>query len=162
MSGSDGDDTLIGGAGNDTLNGGNNHDVLLGGSGNDTLNGGSGDDILFGDSGTDSLSGGNGSDQFIIFQGLGNDTIAGGTGSSWVDLIELRDGQGGANIGSYGSDWTVALSSGSILDEGSHSTDINGARETHGWLELSQDAAGTIQLQDGTTLAFTGIEQIHW
>jgi Ca2+-binding RTX toxin-like protein len=47
--GGDGDDVLIGGAGNDTLSGGAGDDVLIGGPGLDVLDGGSGDNILIQD-----------------------------------------------------------------------------------------------------------------
>ncbi len=44
--GGDGDDVLIGSAGNDTLNGGAGDDILIGGPGQDVLDGGTGDNIL--------------------------------------------------------------------------------------------------------------------
>jgi len=44
--GGDGDDVLIGSAGNDTLTGGAGDDVLIGGPGLDILDGGTGDNIL--------------------------------------------------------------------------------------------------------------------
>jgi Ca2+-binding RTX toxin-like protein len=44
--GGDGDDILIGTAGNDTLHGGNGDDVLIGNGGNDVLDGGLGDNVL--------------------------------------------------------------------------------------------------------------------
>jgi Ca2+-binding RTX toxin-like protein len=44
--GGDGDDVLIGGAGNDTLLGGADDDVLIGGLGADTLDGGPGDNVV--------------------------------------------------------------------------------------------------------------------
>jgi Ca2+-binding RTX toxin-like protein len=47
--GGDGDDVLIGGAGNDTLSGGAGDDVLIGGPGQDVLDGGTGDNILIQD-----------------------------------------------------------------------------------------------------------------
>jgi Ca2+-binding RTX toxin-like protein len=47
--GGDGDDILIGGAGNDNLSGGNGDDILIGGPGQDTLDGGPGDNILIQD-----------------------------------------------------------------------------------------------------------------
>jgi Ca2+-binding RTX toxin-like protein len=43
--GGDGDDVLIGSAGNDTLNGGAGDDVLIGGPGQDILDGGTGNNI---------------------------------------------------------------------------------------------------------------------
>ena len=47
--GGDGDDVLIGGAGNDTLNGDAGDDVLIGGPGLDILDGGPGNNILIQD-----------------------------------------------------------------------------------------------------------------
>jgi Ca2+-binding RTX toxin-like protein len=44
--GGDGDDVLIGSAGNDVLNGGAGDDVLLGGAGADVLDGGPGDNVV--------------------------------------------------------------------------------------------------------------------
>ena len=44
--GGDGDDVLIGSAGNDTLTGGNGDDVLIGGGGLDVLDGGPGDNVV--------------------------------------------------------------------------------------------------------------------
>jgi Ca2+-binding RTX toxin-like protein len=49
--GGDGDDVLVGSAGNDTLNGGNGDDVLIGGPGQDTLDGGPGNNVLIQDGG---------------------------------------------------------------------------------------------------------------
>ena len=44
--GGDGDDVLIGSAGNDTLHGGAGDDVLIGGGGQDILDGGPGDNVV--------------------------------------------------------------------------------------------------------------------
>ena len=54
--------TILGTAGNDTLNGTNGGDALFGLAGNDTLNGLDGNDILRGGTGTDAYNGGNGLD----------------------------------------------------------------------------------------------------
>ena len=72
-----GQDTLNGGEGNDTLMGGSQRDVLRGGSGNDTLDAGPGTDVLFGGTGNDLLTGGGpGIDLFrIISPNEGADTI---------------------------------------------------------------------------------------
>src|SRR5205807_448341 len=53
---------LMGGPGNDVLNGDDGNDSLDGGAGNDALNGGPGDDTLDGGLGADALSGGDGTD----------------------------------------------------------------------------------------------------
>ncbi|MBW4674418.1 MAG: SdiA-regulated domain-containing protein [Desmonostoc geniculatum HA4340-LM1] len=77
--GNDGIDTLLGGAGNDILDGGAADDILLGELGNDTLLGGAGNDSLNGGAGNDNLNGGAGND--TILGGLGNDILAGGGGN---------------------------------------------------------------------------------
>jgi Ca2+-binding RTX toxin-like protein len=59
-----GDDDLYGDGGNDSLDGGLGDDTLDGGFGSDTLVGGAGDDFLFAFKGKDVLTGGAGSDLF--------------------------------------------------------------------------------------------------
>lgn len=51
-----------------TANGGDGDDVLIGGAGNDVLNGGAGDDVLLGGAGLDVLDGGPGEN--VVIQGL--------------------------------------------------------------------------------------------
>jgi len=71
---------LVGGAGNDTIQGGNAADHIQGGTGNDTLNGGGGDDAIEGGDGNDSLVGGTGND--AIRGDAGRDTLRGGAGKN--------------------------------------------------------------------------------
>ncbi len=155
------DDQLFGNAGNDTLDGGDGNDQFYGGSGNDVIYGQAGldqiygeagDDVIDGGSGDDQLYGGDGADHFLIIQGQGNDFVSGGDGA-WTDVIELQSGDSGS-VGSFGSDWTVDLTNGEIE---SANTEGDG-----GWLDLTDDAAGTITLQDGTEIDFEGIEHIQW
>jgi Ca2+-binding RTX toxin-like protein len=60
--GGDGDDVLIGGAGNDVIRGGAGDDVLIGGAGSDSLDGGPGDNVVLdsfaGDAGTSAAAAG--------------------------------------------------------------------------------------------------------
>jgi VCBS repeat-containing protein len=78
--GSNGNNTLPGGAGtdlafgqngNDSLSGLGGNDLLCGGNGNDILSGGDGDDTLAGGAGNDRLTGGPGADRFS--GGIGTD-----------------------------------------------------------------------------------------
>ena len=158
-----GEDEIYGGGGNDVIYGGADRDRLYGDAGDDTIYGGAdrdrlygnaGDDTLAGGSGDDELEGGDGADLFIVLQGQGDDRITGGEGGGWTDVIELQDDSGGSNIGTYGSDWTLSLDSGSI--ESSNTDPISG------WLDLTADASGTITMEDGTELRFEGIEHIQW
>ncbi|HEX6706466.1 MAG TPA: immunoglobulin-like domain-containing protein [Albitalea sp.] len=88
--------TLIGGSGNETLNGNIGRDKLVGGAGSDSLSGGSGDDILIGGQGADALTGGNGHDVF-----------------RW----ELADsGSAGAPVTDIINDFDNASYSGDVLD----------------------------------------------
>ena len=71
------------------MTGGNGADVWVsGGAGNDTVNGGDGADHVFGAAGNDTLNGGNGDDQ--IHGGLGQDTITcgGGMDTAYVDRTD--------------------------------------------------------------------------
>ncbi len=56
LQGNGGDDVLIGGSKNDSLNGGTGRDLLIGGAGGDAINGGADEDLLIG--GTTTASGG--------------------------------------------------------------------------------------------------------
>jgi predicted extracellular nuclease len=73
-----GNDVIVALGGNDIVNGGNGNDVICGGAGNDTINGGNGDDTLIGNIGNDTLDGGNGND--TLDGGAGLDTLKGGNG----------------------------------------------------------------------------------
>lgn len=85
LNGGMGNDTLDGYSSNDTLNGNDGNDILWGGYGNDILNGGNGNDTLWGDSGYDILNGGTGNDilnggnrgkdRYLFQRGHGQDTI---------------------------------------------------------------------------------------
>ncbi|MFD1508147.1 calcium-binding protein, partial [Lacimonas salitolerans] len=78
LDGGAGDDTLTGGTGSDTMLGGAGNDLLIGGDGFDTLDGGDGADTLLGNAGNDSLLGGAGDD--LLNGGIGFDELHGDAG----------------------------------------------------------------------------------
>jgi hypothetical protein len=82
ISGGGGDDYICGGDGDDTINGGPGNDFIDGGAGNDTLHGGPGADEIRGGEGDDTINGGNGDD--IIDGGPGNDNLSGGNGNDRI------------------------------------------------------------------------------
>ncbi|MDB9526771.1 hypothetical protein PN498_12290, partial [Oscillatoria sp. CS-180] len=93
-------DILIGGNGDDNLQGGDQDDVFLSGNGNDTVLGGAGTDIVFAGAGDDTVVGqtgndvaflGNGRDRFIWNNGDGSDFINGGAG---FDVTEVNGADG--------------------------------------------------------------------
>ena len=74
FNGTNGNDTIIGGADNDVINGLDGNDSLLGGDGSDTVSGGTGNDFVSGNAGTDWVEGGAGNDE--VRGGSGQDSIA--------------------------------------------------------------------------------------
>jgi Ca2+-binding RTX toxin-like protein len=112
-----GSNSLIGGAGDDTvtgtdganyLRGGDGADVITGGAGFDRMNGNAGADTVHGAAGDDWVSGGKDNDQLygdagndIVNGNLGNDTVGGGLGADTV-----LGGQGDDVLnGGAGADW---------------------------------------------------------
>jgi len=96
INGGAGVDIIFGLGGKDILRGLGNRDCLYGGSANDSLSGGAGADRLFGDAGNDSLNGSAGADSLTGGSGAdrltdtsGKDSFSGGTGN---DMINSRDG----------------------------------------------------------------------
>jgi len=109
---------LDGGAGNDTLVGGNKSDLLIGGDGNDRLLGRNANDILRGGAGEDNLIAGSGSDTLDggadndrLNGGTGNDILTGGSGN---DIIHTGTGFDQV-MGGDGDDKIFSFSSNIIL-----------------------------------------------
>ncbi|MEO9894804.1 MAG: DUF4214 domain-containing protein [Paracoccaceae bacterium] len=101
---------LFGGAGDDTLSGGNTADTffgsigddsIFGGAGQDTANGGNGNDRIDGETGDDSLLGGSGDD--TIIGGIGDDTLAGGEGDDSIN----GDTEDDVLVGGKGNDTLI-------------------------------------------------------
>ena len=84
-----GSDTIWGGAGADTINGGGGNDTLFGGSGGDGLGGNADLDTLYGGSGNDTINGGNDADRII--GGYGADTLTGGNGNDTFVYLSQKD-----------------------------------------------------------------------
>lgn len=120
LTGAAGDDSLSGGRGNDILNGGAGNDQLLGDDGNDILNGGAGNDILLGRSGNVTLNGGAGDDylagvgtyNYTLNGGVGNDTLNGGAVGN--DILSGGAGNDSLN-GSVGNDTLLGGNGNDIL-----------------------------------------------
>lgn len=88
--GGNGDNLMQGDSGHDTLFAGNGSDVLNGADGDDFLTGGNGNDVLHGGAGDDQLFGGNGKDRLV--GGVGNDLLVGGKGPD-VFVFEIGEGE---------------------------------------------------------------------
>lgn len=182
--GGDGNDRIFGGSEDDTIWGENNNDIAYGDEGNDKIYGGYGNDSLFGDEGSDTLVGGTGDDTLLgmagadyLYGGSGDDYIIGGqdAGSTAV-VTDIAYGGAGDDIYAFtlgsaddtfhgGDDFDqiyMAISNPGPIANWLHLDQGSFSQAADGTVFLSNDAAGTITLSDGSTLAFDGVEHIYW
>lgn len=99
--GSDGDDVVSGGAGDDTILGNTGRDRVTGGAGDDRASGGSDRDYLDGQDGDDRLRGGSGDD--TVYGLGGDDTLTGGSGKDYLEA-----GTGDDSIAAGSGDDTIS------------------------------------------------------
>jgi Ca2+-binding RTX toxin-like protein len=171
--GTDGRDTLKGGAGNDLLIGNDGDDRLYGSGGDDTLLGGEGRDKLMGGSGSDLLSGGAGNDYMDGgYRDGANDVALGGFGDDYYVWGTTRDGSDVFD-GGQGKDTLVLEMSGTrtsvqgALESGHMTLSIEGdpdftpSFDSKGNLVLPEGSSGTITGPNGDTLTFTNVEMIR-
>ncbi len=119
-----GDDVVFGGDDNDKLGGAAGDDDLIGGNGNDVVDGGAGDDELSGSNGNDTVTGGTGDDigllgagddLFVWNVGDGNDTIDGGTDFDTFRLLGSIAGDA-IGISASGTQTVLAAPGGAALE----------------------------------------------
>ncbi|BAU73409.1 peroxidase family protein [Metapseudomonas furukawaii] len=123
--GEDGDDVLDGKAGADHLYGGNGNDVIYGGDIDDFLDGGEGDDIVYAGTSAgaiDIVIGGNGNDH--LYGEAGIDELYGGAGNDYIDAggdTDLVHGGDGSDeiYGGDGPDILFAEGGDDIVSGGS-------------------------------------------
>jgi len=92
VDGDGGNDTIVGGPGDDLINGGAGADDLRGGPGDDVIFGNGGDDLVDGGIGTDTEILGGGNDTALWNPGEGSDAVNGGADA---DTLQFN----GSNIG---------------------------------------------------------------
>lgn len=107
-------DTLTGSSGDDVILGKKGGDVLYGGAGDDLVKGGRGSDVLYGGSGENTLKGGKGADLFVISENEFDNIVDFQPGKDKVMIISPDgpsgpppfDGVGydGANLSYHGTD----------------------------------------------------------
>ena len=133
LEGAESDDIINGDAGNDSIFGGGGDDTINGGDGNDTIDGGAGDDTISGQSGNDIITAGAGIDT-VIWNGLGNgsDTILASDGAetltvqgdSGVNNYSVGSNSGLLTVTEGGASITVAISTTTINVNGGSEADV--------------------------------------
>jgi Ca2+-binding RTX toxin-like protein len=127
--------TLIGGSGNDTLNGSDNADLLIGGGGNDVITAGNGDDVVYGGGGRDTISGGDGNDTLVgnggldlLEGGAGNDSLNGGASNDTLYGDDLAGVESGDDtlVGGAGQDMVFGGDGNDVLLGGQGQDTLNG------------------------------------
>ena len=139
-------ENLMGSEYADSLTGDSGDNVLTGGGGADTLSGGAGDDYIAGGTGDDVAFGGAGADTYLMAEEGGDDVFHGGAGAGWTDIVVLQDANGNAPT----DGWVLELTQGEQVSSGT------------GHIDLSQDSAGTVTMEDGSVLTFDGVEKLTW
>lgn len=146
IEGTNGDDRLRGGDGDDQLSGKGGNDRLFGEDGDDLLSGGAGDDRLEGDDGRDTLRGGAGNDQ--LRGDDDNDVLTGGAGA---DVFRFDGDDGQDRITDFERNDTIRFS----IDRGD-----SGPRQ-YADLTFTDRPGGTLISfgDDGATIFLAGVEQ---
>ncbi len=144
LTGANGQDLLAGGALDDTLIGGDGFDTLNGGSGGaDVLQGGLSDDTLIGVA-TSSFDGGDGddflqvdlsalADNISLVAGGGTVTFSDGTDITAIESFSIQTGTGNDNFDLSGQDFVDTISTGAgndTIDAGQGSDNLDGGAGT--------------------------------
>jgi|GEM_PF-2948510 len=140
------DQTLTGGASDDSMYGGDANDVLYGLAGNDTLNGGGGSNTLVGGVGNDSLVGGVSGDVYQFQAGDGLDTISDTNGTnhiSFTDGIRIQN----ISLDKSGNDLLVNYGSGNQIT----------VKDMYSSGGTNQGYVSDIQFNNSTSLVLTNV-----
>ena len=154
--GGEGDDAIFGGLGADSLSGEAGDDFLDGGEADDTLDGGADDDILIGGAGNDLLTGGEGADTFVFEAGAGEtfglDTVTDFTaGEDMIDLLGLTVLQdfSGVVIAQDGADAVVDTGTGVIRLKDTDAASVSESDFAHAGNTVGE--YGSVDIDHGVT-----------
>jgi Ca2+-binding RTX toxin-like protein len=151
-----GKDTIFGGSGSDTIQTNDGDDSLFGGLDNDTLISGRGNDTLTGGEGSDNLQGGLGNDTYVFNRGDGKDTITDSYSYGNAGNDTLKFGEGIAK------DELIAVANGNdmivaIKEDGVSFANLSDKITIKDWLNVN-NRVENITLSDGSAVSFTEIQ----
>ena len=159
LTGTGGDDLILGFGGNDRISARSGDDTVFGGSGRDMIRGNRGDDALFGEAGRDSLYGGRGADMLEggagrdrLFGGRDNDRLDGGTGNDVLtggrgaDVFVFAEGGGDDRITDFRAGDVIELSGFGITDFDSLTAHIS-RQGCHTRIEIGDDSMTLVRVK---------------
>lgn len=131
--GGDGNDRVLGGGGGDTLHGEAGYDTLTGGDGNDWLDGGANGDLLDGGAGTDHATYSSAGGAVAVDLGAGHGTAGDAAGDHYVSVEDVIGSNYGDTIaGDGGNNWLAGLGGNdTLLGEGGSDTLQGGADQDY-------------------------------
>ncbi|WP_306226550.1 calcium-binding protein [Bosea beijingensis] len=153
VTGTTGDDMLLGSECNDRIAGLGGDDVVDARGGNDIVVTGAGDDHIVGGAGDDQIDAGAGND--IVFGGAGNDVIRGGAGND-----RLYGGDGNDTIyGEAGDDFIDAGPGDDIIDAGTGNDVVDGGTGNN--IIDAGDGDDVVKAGDGDNIVLAGKGDDH-
>jgi len=153
VEGGDGNDMLVGGVGDDVLTSGSSASTLQGGDGKDNLTGGIGGDILAGGAGDDTISGGGGAD--TIAAGAGDNTITVANASSAVVHMGVGHGTNTVTIATFTGQGDFITMDG--FKAGTDAVTLGAVTASTSALTAHQTSAGLIIANSSDSLLLQGI-----
>ncbi len=147
------DDFLDGGADADTINAGAGNDSVLGGGGADIINGDAGNDTINGEGGIDTINGGAGNDTIHYAIGDGADAVNGGADSDTLHIT----GSAAANVLNVVLTGTVltSIEGGAIAGVEVVTADLLGDTDTLNYTGSAAPVA--VNLSTATASGFTAV-----
>ncbi|MBB5722843.1 Ca2+-binding RTX toxin-like protein [Loktanella ponticola] len=138
-------------------------DVIFGGVGDDSVSTGAGNDFIFGNDGADTIDAGAGNDTIYFAEG---DSVDGGAGDDIFSFIDLGETTNGVITIVGGDDDETPVNGaagtgGDILRMGDQA-DLSSLVKVSDGINASgnETFSGSVTLDDGTILNFSGIEQV--
>ena len=130
ISSGDGDDVIDGGSGDDTINAGTGSDTIMAGEGNDYIDGGEGADIMAGGTGNDTYIADNTGDVVTESANEGTDLVQSSITYALTDNVENLTLTETASINGTGNnlDNTITGNTGNVLDGGEGADTLIGGR----------------------------------
>ena len=162
----EGNDRIVGGAGDDVIDAGLGDDKVFGGRGDDIVAGAAGNDKLLGGDGNDELRGGEGNDRLAgnedndtLLGGAGNDRLAGNEGNDNLTGGDGRDrfsgGHGNNTLVDNTAEDRGGRSQGPVIGDGNDDTDNpsgnNGGGQNNGGQNGGDDEEPETPTPDDTT-----------